>query len=91
MNIKGRVSLDMTPGSCSTLNDGLLFMQAMRADAEEKKLPPIYRRKWADATPEEVQAEMDKGTPFCYRFRVPKVALLSHSADTTAYVSVSIL
>ena len=48
-------------------------MQAMRAEAEEKKLPPIYRGKWADATPEEVQAEMDKGTPFCYRFRVPKV------------------
>ena len=45
----------------------------MRKDAEEKKLPPIYRGKWASASAEEVQAMKDKGVPFCYRFRVPKV------------------
>lgn len=44
----------------------------MKAEAEEKKLPPIYRGKWATASKEEVEAEMAKGTPYCYRFRVPK-------------------
>lgn len=29
------------------------------------------RGKWAKASPEEVEAEMKKGTPYCYRFRVP--------------------
>lgn len=46
-------------------------LEAMKKDAEEKKLPPIYRGKWATATEEEVQAEMARGTPYCYRFRVP--------------------
>lgn len=46
-------------------------LEAMKAEAEEKKLPPIYRGKWATASEEEVKAEMDKGTPYCYRFRVP--------------------
>ena len=47
-------------------------LEAMKKDAEEKKLPPIYRGKWATASAEEVAAEMAKGTPYCYRFRVPK-------------------
>lgn len=47
-------------------------LEAMKKDAEEKKLPPIYRGKWANASAEEVAAEMAKGTPYCYRFRVPK-------------------
>jgi glutamyl-tRNA synthetase len=47
-------------------------LEAMKKDAEEKKLPPIYRGKWATASSEEVAAEMAKGTPYCYRFRVPK-------------------
>lgn len=38
---------------------------------QEKKLPPIYRGKWARASQEEVAAELAKGTPHCYRFRVP--------------------
>lgn len=49
------------------------MVQAMRADAEANKLPPIYRGKWASASREEVQAMKDSGAPFCYRFRVPKV------------------
>lgn len=47
-------------------------IDAMKREAEEKKLPPIYRGKWATVSPEEVAAEMAKGTPCCYRFRVPK-------------------
>ena len=45
----------------------------MRKDAEEKKLPPIYRGKWASASKEEVEAMKASGMPYCYRFRVPKV------------------
>lgn len=47
--------------------------QAMKAEAEAQKLPPIYRGKWATASEEEVQAMKDSGAPYCYRFRVPKV------------------
>ena len=47
-------------------------LEKMKAEAEEKKLPPIYRGKWATASKEEVEAEMARGTPYCYRFRVPK-------------------
>lgn len=43
-----------------------------RREAERDGLPPIYRGRWADATAEEVEAEKAKGTPYCYRFRVPK-------------------
>lgn len=32
---------------------------------------PHPRGKWSSASKEEVEAEMAKGTPFCYRFRVP--------------------
>jgi len=46
-------------------------LEAMKADAEARKLAPIYRGRWATATEGEVAAEMAKGTPFCYRFRVP--------------------
>ncbi|KAI3438090.1 hypothetical protein D9Q98_000532 [Chlorella vulgaris] len=47
-------------------------LEAMKADAEAKKLPPIYRGKWATASKEEVEAQLAAGTPHCYRFRVPK-------------------
>jgi len=47
-------------------------LEAMKADAEAKKLPPIYRGKWSTASAEEVKEAMDVGTPYCYRFRVPK-------------------
>lgn len=44
----------------------------MKEIAKEKQLPPVYTGKWATATEEEVQEELAKGTPFTYRFRVPK-------------------
>ena len=40
--------------------------------AQEKKLPPIYRGKWASASKEEVDGMLARGVPHCYRFRVPK-------------------
>ncbi|KXZ47875.1 hypothetical protein GPECTOR_32g488 [Gonium pectorale] len=46
-------------------------LEAMKKEAEEKKLPPIYRGKWASASKEEVEEAMAKGLPYCYRFRVP--------------------
>ncbi|XRB05568.1 glutamyl-tRNA synthetase [Pycnococcus provasolii] len=47
-------------------------LEAMKAEAEEKKLPPIYRGPWANATEEEVQAKLDAGETYAVRFRVPK-------------------
>lgn len=47
-------------------------LEAMKKDAEEKKLPPVYRGKWASASAEEVAEAMAKGMPYCYRYRVPK-------------------
>ena len=42
-------------------------LAAMKKAAEAADLPPVYNGKWARATAEQVQAEMDAGTPFCYR------------------------
>jgi len=47
-------------------------IDAMKAEAEEKGLPPIYRGKWKTASPEEVQAELAAGKVPVYRFRVPE-------------------
>ena len=47
----------------------------MKKEAEEKKIPPIYRGKWATASKEEVDAMVAAGEPYVYRFRVPKVGL----------------
>jgi len=44
----------------------------MKEIAKLKGLPPVYTGKWATASDAEVQAELEKGTPFTYRFRVPK-------------------
>lgn len=44
----------------------------MKEIAKLKQLPPVYTGKWASASDEEVQEEIRKGTPFTYRFRVPK-------------------
>jgi len=55
------------PCFCSDLE-----IEQARKDAQERNLPPVYRGKWAQASAEEVEAEKAKGTPFCYRFRVPK-------------------
>lgn len=41
------------------------------------QLPPLYIGKWATASEEEVQEELAKGTPFTYRFRVPKEGSLT--------------
>ena len=50
-----------------------IFCDRMRKDAEEKKLPPIYRGKWASASKEEVESRKASGMPYSFRFRVPKV------------------
>lgn len=44
----------------------------MKEIAKLKQLPPVYMGRWASATDEEVQEELAKGTPFTYRFRVPR-------------------
>lgn len=44
----------------------------MKEIAKLKQLPPVYAGKWASAADDEVQEELAKGTPFTYRFRVPK-------------------
>lgn len=44
----------------------------MKEIAKLKQLPPVYTGKWATATDEEVEEELAKGTPYTYRFRVPK-------------------
>ena len=49
----------------------------MKETAKLKGLPPVYTGKWATASDAEVQAELEKGTPFTYRFRVPKEGSLS--------------
>lgn len=47
-------------------------MLLLCAPQQEKKLPPIYRGKWASASKEEVDEMMAQGVLHCYRFRVPK-------------------
>lgn len=47
-------------------------LEKMKEMAKLKQLPPIYTGRWASATEEEVQEELAKGTPYTYRFRVPK-------------------
>lgn len=48
----------------------------MKEIAKLKQLPPVYSGKWATATDIEVQNELAKGTPYTYRFRVPKTGSL---------------
>jgi len=47
-------------------------LEAMKAEQEAKKLPPKYAGKWASATEAEVAAELEKGTPHTFRFKVPE-------------------
>lgn len=47
----------------------------MKEVAKLKNLPPVYTGKWANATNVEVEEELEKGTPFTYRFRVPEGTL----------------
>ncbi|CAH2043582.1 unnamed protein product [Thlaspi arvense] len=44
----------------------------MKETAKLLQLPPVYTGKWATASDAEVEQELEKGTPFTYRFRVPK-------------------
>jgi glutamyl/glutaminyl-tRNA synthetase len=44
----------------------------MKEVAKQKQLPPVYMGKWATASDVEVEQELEKGTPYTYRFRVPK-------------------
>ncbi|PSS21829.1 Glutamate--tRNA ligase [Actinidia chinensis var. chinensis] len=47
-------------------------LEKMKETAKLNQLPPVYIGKWANATNEEVEEELEKGTPYTYRFRVPK-------------------
>ncbi|XP_050367069.1 glutamate--tRNA ligase, chloroplastic/mitochondrial isoform X2 [Argentina anserina] len=47
-------------------------LEEMKEIAKRKQLPPVYTGKWASATDKDVQEELEKGTPYTYRFRVPK-------------------
>jgi glutamyl-tRNA synthetase len=44
----------------------------MREEAKAKNLPPRYMGKWNSASQAEIDAELEKGTPHTYRFRVPQ-------------------
>lgn len=52
-------------------------LDQMKKEAEEQKLPPIYRGKWATANKAEVDEMLAKGIPCSYRFRVPKNEVIS--------------
>jgi glutamyl/glutaminyl-tRNA synthetase len=47
-------------------------LEQMKEVAKQRQLPPVYMGKWASASDAEVQQELEKGTPYTYRFRVPK-------------------
>lgn len=47
-------------------------LEKMKEVAKQKQLPPVYTGKWASATDAEVDEELGKGTPYTFRFRVPK-------------------
>lgn len=47
-------------------------LEKMKEIAKLKQLPPVYTGKWATATDAEVQEKLAEGTPYTYRFRVPK-------------------
>ncbi|CAN6686828.1 unnamed protein product [Malus baccata var. baccata] len=47
-------------------------LEKMKEIAKLKQLPPVYTGKWANATDKEIQEELERGTSYTYRFRVPK-------------------
>lgn len=51
-------------------------LEKMKEIAQLKQLPPVYTGKWATATEEEVNEELEKGISYTYRFRVPKEGTL---------------
>lgn len=46
-------------------------LDELRAEAERNEQAFFLQSPWANAKPEEVQAMLDEGKPFVYRFRVP--------------------
>lgn len=50
-------------------------LEKMKEIAKQHQLPPVYAGKWASATDKEIQEELAKGTPYTFRFRVPKGSL----------------
>lgn len=52
-------------------------LEKMKEIAKLKELPPVYIGKWAAATDAEVQEQLAKGTPYTYRFRVPREGSLT--------------
>lgn len=51
----------------------------MKETAKRLQLPPVYMGKWGTASDEEIHEELAKGTPYTYRFRVPKEGILKIS------------
>ncbi|WOL13953.1 glutamate--tRNA ligase, chloroplastic/mitochondrial [Canna indica] len=51
-------------------------LEQMKETANKLQLPPVYMGKWATASDKEIQEELAKGTPYTYRFRVPKDGIL---------------
>ncbi|KAG8057932.1 hypothetical protein GUJ93_ZPchr0002g25244 [Zizania palustris] len=47
-------------------------LEQMKETAKQMQLPPVYMGKWGTASDTEIQQELEKGTPYTYRFRVPK-------------------
>ncbi|KAJ8491140.1 hypothetical protein OPV22_012861 [Ensete ventricosum] len=47
-------------------------LEQMKERAKQMQLPPVYTGKWRAASDEEIKQELAKGTPYTYRFRVPK-------------------
>ncbi|CAL9768169.1 unnamed protein product [Musa acuminata subsp. burmannicoides] len=47
-------------------------LEQMKDRAKQMQLPPMYTGKWRTASDEEIKQELAKGTPYTYRFRVPK-------------------
>ncbi|XP_038973583.1 glutamate--tRNA ligase, chloroplastic/mitochondrial-like [Phoenix dactylifera] len=66
------------------LNSGAVYrcfcsneeLEQMKETAKQMQLPPVYMGKWATASDEEIQEELAKGTPYTYRFHVPKKGTL---------------
>ncbi|KAK4479667.1 hypothetical protein RD792_015196 [Penstemon davidsonii] len=51
-------------------------LEKMKEIAKLKQQPPVYTGKWSSATDTEMQEELAKGTPYTYRFRVPREGIL---------------
>ncbi|KAK6118702.1 hypothetical protein DH2020_047559 [Rehmannia glutinosa] len=70
----GRLVIFLTFGGLNRIV--IQELEKMKETAKMKQLPPVYNGKWASATEMEMQEELAKGTPYTYRFRVPKTGNL---------------